>query len=341
MSLLKNSKINDNIYYFDLNNNNQEIKISLANAIRRTIISNIDVYAIDLESIQFIENNSILNNEFLKDRLCLIPILSDHKKIEYENIVIKCNKENNDETIQSIYVSDFECFNSNTQEKIDNSELFPYTKILFCKLRTNQKIYFEAKLKKDNAYNGGSVFCPVSQCTYVFKIDTEEVNKIMKTMNEKEKRHFMTQDIQRYYKKNNFDEPEVYQFAIESIGMLDVKTVFLKGIEYLINHLQYVKSEFDNKNTEKIKFLPNLENESMFQILFDNENETLGNLLSQYLTYDENVMYCGFLIEHPLKKNFILKIKLKKNNNLDTIIVLIKKYIDDISKILNKIIKEK
>jgi DNA-directed RNA polymerase subunit L len=316
MSIIKNSKIQNDILTFDLINDNQIVKISLANALRRVWISNIEVVGIDLESIKFHENNSILNNEFLADRLTLIPIFSN-KNFDYENIMIQYSKENINELTQSVYVRDFECINTVTQEKIKVEDLFPYPNILFAKCKTNQKIHFDAKLKRSTSYKEGSVFSPVSQCTYVFQIDEEETSKMMKNMTEAEKRKFATEEIQRYYKKNSMDEPAVYQYVIESIGNINVKDIFRLGIEYLMNHLNEIKVEFDNKKTEKIKFVKNFENETIFQILFDDENETLGNLLSQYLTDDENVFYCGYLIEHPLKKNILLNLHLNIKYTID------------------------
>lgn len=340
MSLINNIKIDKDVLRFDLLNKNKEIKIGLANALRRTFISNINVYAIDYESINFIENNSVLNNEFLKDRLHLIPIVSNLENINYENILIYCKKENMNEYIQSIYVNDFECKDIITDEIIDNNLLFKYPNILFAKIKTNQKIQFEAKLNNNNADNGGAFYSTVSQCTYTFKIDESETIKVMKNMTEQEKVRFMTEEVQRYYKKNDSGEPHTYEFIVESIGMLDIKTIFKTGINNLKENLNIIKNELTNKSSKKVKFLPNIENETIFQILFDNEAETLGNILSQYLTYDANVLYCSYLIEHPLKKNIILKIKLNKNNNLDTIILLIEQYINYIVGILDKTLKE-
>jgi DNA-directed RNA polymerase subunit L len=74
--------------------------------------------------------------------------------------------------------------------------------------------------------------------------------------------------------------------------------------------------------------------------LIDDENETLGNLLSTYITYDENVFFCGYIIEHPLKRNVLLKIKLKNDNNLENVLLIIEKNIDHINTILNSIQKE-
>jgi predicted helicase len=87
-------------------------------------------------------------------------------------------------------------------------------------------------------------------------------------------------------------------------------------------------------------WMENNENPDFFYFLINNENETLGNLLSTYITYAKNVFYCGFVIEHPLKKNFLFKIKLNENNNLENILLVIEENIDYINDILNSIEKE-
>ena len=51
-------------------------------------------------------------------------------------------------------------------------------------------------------------------------------------------------------------------------------------------------------------------------------------------------MYCGYIIEHPLKKNIILKIQLKEDNNIENIIKTICDNIDIITQILDDIKSE-
>jgi DNA-directed RNA polymerase subunit L len=339
MSFISNIKTNNDLISFDLNNNSKELKISFANALRRTIISDIDTYAIDSKSIIFYENTSMLNNEFLKHRLTLIPLISNLENIDYDNIIISCKKTNDGENMESIYVSDFVC-TENENKIIDNSIIFKYPNILFAKLKNSKFLSFECKITKNNAYYGGSFFSPVSICLYTFKVDDKKVDEITKEMDESQKKTFFSQDIERIYKKNDLGEPSVYQFQIESIGFYDPKNILLLGINSLKERLNNLKIELRNKKSKKISLLDNDEYPDFFEFLIDHENETIGNLLSTYITYDPNVFYCGYVIEHPLKNNIIFKIKLKTNNNLDNSIKIIEDMIIYLISLLDKILSE-
>lgn len=346
MSLISNFKIEDDSVSFDLNNNTtKNIKISMANALRCILISEIKTYIIDAESVNFYdpyEDDRILNYEFLTDRLCLIPVISN-QNIDYDNIVISCKKENQDEHIENIYVSDFICKNSLTDEIIENTVLFKYPEILFTKLKNSNKISFECKLKKDCASYKGAKFSahsPIAGCSYRFKIDDKLVNDMMKEMSEKEKKTFLTQDVERYYEKNSIGEPSVFQFQYESIGFYDCKTILEMGIEVFIDNISNVKNEFDNLNGGKISYLEEDTQEDFFKFLIGNMGDYEGNLLSTYLSNYTNVFYCGYVIHHPLKKNVILKIKLNNNNNLNDVIKTIKEVCDNILDILTDLLNE-
>jgi DNA-directed RNA polymerase subunit L len=70
-------------------------------------------------------------------------------------------------------------------------------------------------------------------------------------------------------------------------------------------------------------------------------NETIGNLISTYMINDiKNVFYCGYIIDHPLEKKIVLKIKLNQNNNIENIINILKYNIDIIINLLNDIQNE-
>lgn len=341
MALVTNLKINNDEISFDLNNNLNKLKNSFSNAIRRTIISNVHTYTIDNNTIIFYENDSVLDKEFLKHRLILIPIISNIPNINYENIIISCKINNEDENIKSVYVNNFVCTDTSTNKIIDNNILFKYPKILFAKLKNNETISFEAKLIKNNSENGGAFFSPVSKCIYTFKTDDIIIKEKIKSMNKSEITNFYTQDIERIYEKNNNGDPNIYQFSIESIGFYDPLTIVLLGIDELITKLDFIKNEFINIESSSI--INNLEddtNPNFYNYSIDNENDTIGNLLSTYITNYDNVHYCGYLIEHPLKKYIILRVKLNSNNTSENVIKIIIENIDIINNLLYTIKKE-
>ena len=340
MSLISELQVTDESISFDLNNSNKEIKISLANAIRRTILSDLYTYIIDCHKIEFFENSSMLNDEFLKHRISLIPVVSDLEDVDYDNIVIKCKKTNNGENIEGYYVSDFVCTDSNTEEIIDNNKLFKYPGLLIGKLKTNQSVSFEGRLLKDNPVHGGAEHCPASICLYTFKIDEEQASKMKEPLSEVEKIRFDTLDIQRVYEKNSIGEPNVYSFKIESIGFYSALKVLLFGIDALVERLNNISIEMLNPSSKKFKVLENDENPDIHQFLIDDENETFGNLISTYMTYDSNIFYCGYVIEHPLKKNILIRLKLKENNSEANCITAIDQYIKYLIQIINKIKSE-
>ena len=336
MTFITNIKINGDLITFELNNKSTKIKTALANAIRRSIISNIETYAINPDSIDFIENTSMLSSAFLTHRLTLIPIVSDLPDINYEELTIECMKINTEEDIESVYVNEFICKINDTI--INNEILFKQKDILFAKLKMNQKISFKCNLIKNNAENGGSFFSPVSSCVFTFKKDEVSIKKIMNEMDEDDKKSFMLQDIERIYQKNDDHHPSSYLFSIESIGFFNspLKVVTL-GLNALIDRLTNVKQELNNSKSKKISI--SLE-EDIFKIIFDNENETLGNILSTYLSYTDNVFYAGYIIEHPLNKNILLKIKLNKQNTEKDVILTIIKTIDYVNDLINSMIKD-
>ena len=323
--------------------NNDKIKISFANALRRIMISNIHVHI--MGKTTFYDNNSMIDNEFLEHRLKLIPINCDYidsisKNYDniYENIVISCKKQNeNNENLISVYPSDFVCKIGDVE--LENSKIFPYPNILFGKLKMNQKISFETRLVKNNQEYGGSFYEPVAQCVYTFGIDEKKSTEMMSTMTEEEKIKFLTLDAQRVYGKTDSGEPELYNFDFISIGFYPCIYILKKGIEILTNKLLFIKNEMKKNNSVKVYIYQNKENINFINFDINDENDTIGNLLSTYLTANNEVFYSGYIIEHPLKKNFILKVQLKENNSVENIIAknteiidLLLSYCNDISK---------
>ena len=121
------------------------VNVSIANAIRRTILSDIETvvfktspYSENLAT--FITNTSRINNEILKQRLSCIPIYL--KKDDIDNIddyLVEVNVENStDDSIIYITTKDFVV--TRKEERLDTKEIFrlnkafPYESILIAKV---------------------------------------------------------------------------------------------------------------------------------------------------------------------------------------------------------------
>jgi len=326
---------------FDINNSDNNFKISLANALRRTIINDINLYAIDANKVEIIENNGTIDNELIKSRLALIPINNELPDINYDNIIISCSIKNSEDAIINIYPKDFEIIErdeeADIEKKIEVLDIFKndYENILFAKLKSNQSLSFKAKLSYNNAHRGGAIYNPVSVCIYTFKVDEKRCDEVTKPMNELEKRSFNTLERKRYYEKTDKLEPNAFQFKIETVGQYSNLNILKKGIDRLSNRLIDFNNNIISENSDLVEIKKYEGNIDALDINVKNENDTLGNLISQYLS-EENLFFCGYYIQHPLREELIIRVSIdnkNKNNNTDNNLKPL------INKVVNRILK--
>ena len=286
MSIINNFTNKDKCVKFQINNANGQFKICFPNCLRRIIISYIDCYSVDFESIKFIENNSLFNNEFLKERLKLIPIISNNNE-KYELLELSCIQNNETETIEDVYSSNFKIKDTTNNKELDITKFIEEQEILFTKLQNNQKINFEAKFKKGNAFTHGAAFCPVSSCVVTFHNTDYDKEAII--------------ERERNFDLNQVNEPKIYDFSYESIGFYKPEEIIKIGFEVMIEKLNIFKNKFtDYEYTNDFYH---------FHIL--DENDTLGNVFTAYLLENKEIKYCGYENIHPLKNEITIKIKIE------------------------------
>lgn len=131
---LKISKIEKDRVKFNISG----IDVSLANALRRIIISEIPTMAI--ESVTFYENSSILDDEFLALRLGLIPIKTDLAGPDQIKLSLDVRGP------CTVYSRDLKLEKQTVKGKSRVPEnIMVYDNIPIAKLTENQKIKLEAK----------------------------------------------------------------------------------------------------------------------------------------------------------------------------------------------------
>ena len=127
-----NSRHNDEMLLFTLSG----VNVSLANAIRRTILSDIPLVVFrttphEQNKANIIANTSRLNNEILKQRLSCIPIhIKDIDGFPLKNYQLEVNVENITDTVMFVTTENFVINDLTTGKPIDqakNREIFPAT----------------------------------------------------------------------------------------------------------------------------------------------------------------------------------------------------------------------
>ena len=333
MKFIEKYKIENDELKFTVNNKDT-IKLSFVNALRRIILSEIPVYVLD--NIDFIENNSSLNNEFLKRRLSLLPVLFKEND-EYDDLTLELNYNNSEEYIKTIYMHDFTVVNSN----LKINEIIRFPKILFTKLKEGNKIHFKGKMVLGTAKNKGSAYSPVNIVTIRFEKDHKQIKNIIKDIKDPFKKdNFIKYDSNRIYLKNKKDEPEKYNITIEGSGIMNSKNILIKSLEVLYNKINNVSEALQNEDNDYLKLVNQESSLGGIDIIITNEDDTLGNILSSYILEDKEVKFCSYNIPHPLINELKIRLTLNKSKDKKDYIKCILNGCNNIKKIINTFKKE-
>ena len=343
------------IYKFTLSDTN----LSVANAIRRVILSDIPVFAMkefnnNNKMIKIHQNSSQFNNQIIIQRLGCIPVHIDDIEKNVDNLLIELNVENtsnellyvttNDFTIKQILDDDKvagELSKKNVEKIFPND---PITKdyILLARLKPKitedipgEELSLTAKLSKCSAKESG-MFNVVSMCAYGFTPDPvkqqDAEDKFEEDLKSKgvteenieyELKNWKNHNAKRHYVENSFD------FKIESLGIYENEKLLKVACNIMIDKIQKILDSIDNNTIEIREEAIALENS--YDIILKNENYTLGKVIEYILHYkyyldQSKLNFIGFLKPHPHEKNSLIRLAMKKESdyNKETLYSLLK-----------------
>jgi DNA-directed RNA polymerase II subunit RPB3 len=328
------------VYKFTLRN----INVSFANAIRRTILSDIPTVVFNTElnenkecDCKIYVNTTRLHNEILKQRLSCIPIHIKELNILPNEYLLELDMKNDTENMIIVTTENFRIRNKTTDKYITENELI---KIFPPNIKTNMFIDFarlrprisdsipgeQIKLtaefsihtaKENNMYN------VVSKCSYGNTVDMEKASEIWSDQEAKlrtqdtpsadiefQKKNFYLLDAQRYFIPDSFD------FVIQSVGVFENKEIIKKACIVLQNKLIDIIQALDS-NLVPINNSETTVDYS-FDIVLENEDYTVGKVL-EYILYEkyyqqEKILtYCGFKKFHPHNTQSVIRIAYQNN----------------------------
>ena len=313
------------------------VNLSLANALRRTIIS-------DIKSIVFrttpyeenkcsiIVNTSRLNNEILKQRLSCIPIHITDSKFPIKDYVVEVNVTNNTDTVIYVTSGDFKIKNIHNGDYLgekETLEIFPRDEISgdfidFVRLRPRisdeirgEQIHFICEFSVGSPKED-SMFNMVSTCAYGYSLDivaieAELEQKVQqwkddgKTKDEIEfaRKDWKLLEGQRITKKDSFD------FVLETVGVYSNQDLIKLACKILKQRLVKLQTQIETNDIQVTPSDSTIQNS--YDVLLVDDDYTIGKAL-EYAMYakffegNKTWCYCGFSKEHPHDPDSILRV---------------------------------
>ena len=334
----------DDILSFTLS----ETNVSIANALRRTLLSDIPsavfhTFPYSENKCEITKNTTRFNNEIIKHRLSCVPIHIKDLTIPLENYLLVVSKKNTGGLVEYITTEDFQIKDIQTGKflsKNDRDEIFPRNNMtgdyieflrLRPKLATNldgEELSLTCKFsiftaKENSAYN------QVSTCLYTNTVDSVKANdewmkkeKELKQLGMKasdiafEKKNWLLLDGKRIFVPDSFD------FKVKTIGIYKNDELIKKACDVLMDSFSHLKEGVETNNTGVIEFKETGTTiQFCYDIILHNYDYTVGKVIEYFLykTHyegDKMLTYCGFNKEHPHDSHSILRIAFKNATDL-------------------------
>jgi len=334
---LSNISSENGVYRFTLSG----LNVSISNAIRRTILSDIPINVIrteteDVNQCVIHTNTGRLHNEIIKHRLSCIPVHMKDLNFLPGKYELEIRIKNDTENMMFVTTEQFKLKNKENGEYLPMEEtrkIFPPNEktnayIDFARLRPKmseelqgEQLHLTAEFSISTA-KVNSMFNVVSKCSYGNTIDRvksaafweEKRGVLLKDgLSTSElafqKKNYDLLDAQRIYLDDSFD------FVIQSIGIYENEEIVYKSCAILQNKIidiiQFIDSDIIQIITSETTI------DHCFDIILQDEDYTIGKVL-EYILYekhykgDKSLTFCGFKKLHPHNTDSRIRIAFDK-----------------------------
>ena len=333
---IKESRETKGILRFTL----EKANVSIANALRRTILSDIEVVVLNpkQKNVEIIKNTTRFNNEIIKQRIGCIPVhIKDLDAIE--NLIVELKTENNLDSLVYITTKNFKIKNKLTNTYLTEQavkKIFPPNKITDCYIliaRLKPKIsdiipgevlHLTATLDIATS-SDDSMFNAVSTVSYGNTPDKVEQddkwqtiatalqkNKVSKSQITYKRQDWYTLQAKRFYIDDSFD------FQVESVGVYSNLEIIQKACNILIKKLKRISDMCDTEDLDLDKESTAIENG--VEIMLKGEDYTIGKIIEYILHYDyylhdKQLSFVGFVKKHPHDTFSIIRLAFINEDN--------------------------
>jgi DNA-directed RNA polymerase subunit L len=309
------------------------VDVSVANAIRRTILADIPVVAFktfgEQSDATFTANTSRLNNEILSQRLSCIPINISTKNDEYniQDLLLEVSEKNDTDTMRTITTADFKIKIISTGEYLSKEKCIEIFKpfisptgeshfIQFARLRPRispeipgEILELTCKFSVGTA-GENSMLNVVGTCAYGMTVDDAAADDAIIAQEEKWRSEGLPSEIVNrnsanwgFLERKRIVLPNSFDFVIATVGQLSNGEILLISCNILVDKFKNIVQLIDDG-----LLTSNPISNSTIDYVLDNEDYTVGCVISsiifnKYIEKKNNlgakIAFCGFKKIHP------------------------------------------
>lgn len=280
----------------------------VSNTIRRTILSDIPIYAFN--EFKFEKNTSVLHNDYLKLRFRHMPVWTIENTVDFidptQKNTVKIDEENEDEDNDNNVELEVE-------KSMNVSTLKQLTMYVSYKNKTNEivnvstadaKFYYEEK----QIASPYKVPIPLARLQPMQEIAFSATTNIG---TEQENAMYCAVCIATYKEVNDHE----YIWNIESRGQITEKRILQVALinidRQLKNFMKSIKEQkLDKTDADNVEGV----------IIVNNEDNTLGNLIARGMQMHKSILFAGYNLPHPRVKKVHFHYKHEKGANIIKII---------------------
>ncbi len=285
----------------------KDVSYVIVNTMRRMVLSEVPVYA--FTEFTFNKNNSVFHNNFLKNQIKNMPVWGIDNKLEFYDVNSKVKHEEAEE------IEDLEDnVELNVEKKVNSNSLEQLTMYIDYENKSNEiytvttddaKFYFAQK----------QIANPYTVPIQLVKLQPKQVinfSAVTSVGIEKENAIYSPVSICVYEQKSDNE----FDFVLESRGQMSEKRILKVALTNLVKKLEDIVAQVpDNSGDEG-------------ELEINNEDHTVGNILTHGLQNHKNVTFAGYHMPHPLEKRVVVSYKLKSGKIKETIKQVVKDFIE-------------
>lgn len=278
------------------------VPVAFVNALRRIVLAELPV--VTLSNVKILDNTTTMTHEMMRHRVEMLPI---NVKPE-EAAVIRDTKVTlrffPSPEPREVLTTDFAVAGPRSDILLKDRDLG--TPLFFMALKPNESVHIEATLAIQPT--GNSHVCVSTFKNHIdVMIATADRDSFVARAGESEAaraeagRIFDAFHIQRSYSRNKeTNRPDWFDFAVESIGVLQAKDLVRRACEVL-----------QAKVDEWVKTPILREGEGWFRMETEGETYTLGHLVQELMVAGGLVEFASRDIGHPLTPKLVVRFRTK------------------------------